>query len=758
MRIISRYIIKEILPHFILGLLVFTFILLSGTIIELTTILITRGLEYKNLLLIIAYTLPPLLVLTIPMALLLALMVGLGRLSADFEIMIMRNLGISTFRLFLPIFAFAFFCWIASSYFMISLTPKSNNALVNLMYKIMTTRITTEIKPRVFYNEFPNISLYIGDITKEQQWKNIFILYKINEEKTRVILAKNGYAITDDINKKLIISLKNGSWHEDIQAGKYDWARFDYYEIPIKASSFFPPTRTFKSDREMTLSELSAEIKERKQKHMFYNNLQVEWHKKFSIPFACIVFAIVGYIFLHHQLRINKFSGYSISLFIILIYYMLLLLGERLADEAELHPILGAWLSNIVLSLMGIFYIFYKKFNLKFKLFPFFKKNILSKRKKEEPKIIVRIRIPRFSTISSFILDKYLIKQFIKYFSLSSVSFTIIFLIVEAFNLLDDLLRNNVAVSVLWSYIKFYTPNVFYLTIPLSAMTGILIGFSILSRNNEITAIKANGISLYRICLPIIYAGILISLLQFSLQEYILPYTNKVANNLRREIKGLPQISHAFDENNWVFGEKNLLYNYSLFDSSKNTFYRFQILDLDNQTWQLKGRMYSEYAFSYGNLWYLTSTEAVSFEMHRAIYKNYKVLKLVLPEDANYFRTEFKLPDQMSIGELYKYISHLARKGYDVNNLNVDFYNKPSFALAVLIMILIGLPFSFMMGKKGALYGIGISLITGIFYWSFMAFSKSLGYVNLLPPLLAAWLPNIFLSLVAIILLINLRT
>ena len=131
---------------------------------------------------------------------------------------------------------------------------------------------------------------------------------------------------------------------------------------------------------------------------------------------------------------------------------------------------------------------------------------------------------------------------------------------------------------------------------------------------------------------------------------------------------------------------------------------------------------------------------------------------MILPEDINYFRTEFKLPDQMSIGELYLYMTNLAKKGYDITRLSVDFYNKPSFALAALIMTLIGLPFSFMMGKKGALFGIGISLLTGIFYWAFMAFTKSMGYIGVLPPALSAWLPNIFLAIVALSLLINLRT
>jgi lipopolysaccharide export system permease protein len=123
MRILSKYIIKELIPHFFLSLLAFTFLLLSGTIIELTAVLITKGIDYSQLLLIISNSLPPLLVLTIPMALLLSLLVGLGRLSSDFEIIIMRNLGLSSIRLFLPVLLLALTCWLASSYFMISLTP-----------------------------------------------------------------------------------------------------------------------------------------------------------------------------------------------------------------------------------------------------------------------------------------------------------------------------------------------------------------------------------------------------------------------------------------------------------------------------------------------------------------------------------------------------------------------------------------------------------------------------------------------------------
>ncbi|OGF63436.1 MAG: hypothetical protein A2Y62_07310 [Candidatus Fischerbacteria bacterium RBG_13_37_8] len=765
MRIISKYIIKEITPHFFISLLTFTFLLLSGTIIDITVILITKGIDYSQLLLIVSYSLPPLLVLTIPMALLLSLLVGLGRLSSDFEIIIMRNLGLSTIRLFLPLLFIALICWAASSYFMINLTPKANNSLVNLMYKILTTKATTEIKPRVFYSDFPDLTLYIDEVSREGEWKKIFVLYHIEEQKYRIILADSGYAFADDKNKRILLHLNNGSWHENPEPGKYDYAKFSAYEIPVNASSFFPSTRSHKSDREMTLAELSKEIKQRKRNNMPYNNLAVEWYKKFSIPFACLVFALVGFIFFRQQHRVNRFSGYSISIIIILIYYMLLISGERFSDKGYISPFLGAWLANIILSFILISLILFKniKIFLRSLLPKVTKRVVVAKAEVPEKsygarKVRVRIRIQKVSFFSLWVLDKYFLREFFRYFFLAVIAFLLIFLVVEAFDLMDDLIANNVPFIVLWRYLKFYAPNVFYLIIPLAAMTGVLVSLSILSRNNEITAIKANGISLYRICLPILAAGLLISSFEFALQEYILPSTNKKATNLRREIRGLPQVSYESSVNNWVFGEKNYLYNYAFLDSDKNIFYKFQILQFSDYTWQLKKRIFAEYASADDKLWYLHSAESYTLEDNKVLYKKKNLFRILLPEDMNYFRTEFKLPGQMSFLELYTYMMKLAKKGYDITKLRVDFYNKPSFALASLIMTLIGLPFSFMMGKKGALYGIGISLITGIFYWAFMAFSKSIGYIGILPPPLAAWMPNIFLAIIAISLLINIKT
>lgn len=765
MRIISKYIIRELIPHFFISLLAFTFLLLSGTIIDLTTVLITKGIDYSKLLLIISYSLPPLLVLTIPMALLLSLLVGLGRLSSDFEIIIMRNLGLSSVRLFIPVLFFSVACWLSSSYFMIELTPRANNSLVNLMYKILTTKASTEIKPRAFYSDFPNITLYVDDISKEGEWKKIFMLYRINDQKYRIILADKGNAYVDDQNKKLLLRMEQGSWHENIEPGKYNYAEFKVYEIPILVSNFFPSSRTYKSDREMTLHELSAEIHQRKQRNLPYDNLAVEWHKKFSIPFACLVFAIVGFIFFHQQLRVNRFSGYSISIIIILIYYMFLIFGERFSDEGYISPFWGAWLANIMLTVGIIAFIFLKKIRTSIRrLLPRIRKSATATKltKPEEhlfkPKVVIRIRVRKFSFFSAFVLDKYFLREFTRYFCFAVVAFLVIFMVVETFNLIDDLIRNRVPIAMLWRYLKFYAPNVFYLVVPLSAMTAVLVSFSILSRNNEITAIKANGISLYRICLPIIIAGLMISIFEFALQEYVLPSTNKIATNLRRQIKGLPQISYELYVNNWVFGEKNNLYNYAFLDPEKRLFYKFQILEFQENSWRLKKRILAQYASPEEKLWYLHSAESYTLDNNKIFYNKYDLFRTFLPEDINYFKTEFKLPDQMSIIELYRYMTNLARKGYDITKLSVDFYNKPSFALAALIMTLIGLPFSFIMGKKGALYGIGISLLTGIFYWAFMAFSKSMGYIGVLPPIISAWLPNIFLVIVAISLLINLKT
>jgi lipopolysaccharide export system permease protein len=145
--ILDRYIIKEIIPNVFIGLMVFTFVMLMNQILLLAEILITRGVEFINIFLIIYYSLPALTVLTIPMSLLLGILLGLGRLSSDSELTVMRAAGISLYRIAVPILILSVLCWGICMYLIQVAVPWGNYSFARFMYKTITTNATSEMKP-----------------------------------------------------------------------------------------------------------------------------------------------------------------------------------------------------------------------------------------------------------------------------------------------------------------------------------------------------------------------------------------------------------------------------------------------------------------------------------------------------------------------------------------------------------------------------------------------------------------------------------
>src|SRR4029079_14101348 len=174
--ILDRYLIREAVPNIFIGLMVFTFVMLMNQILVLAEILITKGVDFNVFFLIIFYSLPALTVLTIPMSLLLGILLTFGRLNSDSEITVMRASGISFYRLMILVMILAFTCWMICSYLIQVTVPWANYSLSKIIFKVATTNATSQLKPRVFYNNFTNMVVYIQDIpSKGNTWRGVFI-------------------------------------------------------------------------------------------------------------------------------------------------------------------------------------------------------------------------------------------------------------------------------------------------------------------------------------------------------------------------------------------------------------------------------------------------------------------------------------------------------------------------------------------------------------------------------------------------------
>jgi len=779
----DRYIIKEIIPPFFIGLLIYTFVLLMNQILQLSEIFITRGVAFKAAVTIFIHLVPSVLAFTVPMAVLMGVLGGLSRLSSDSEIMAFKTLGISYKRLLLPVLIFSLCGWLFTSYLALYLAPHSNYKLIQTLYQTILTKVQFKINPREFNESIPNTVIFIQGITQEKEWENVFIYFSNPPEEPRVISAKKGKLNFYPEMKRAVLELFDGTLHSYplSDPDKYGVTSFEKIEEEINVENLFTSFSEKKRVREKDIGELFKDIKIIKQDlaklwieeggttekeydssrrgkdHISYG---IEIHKKFALPFVCLIFGILGLPLGASTRKGGRTSGFTISLGIILVYYVLITTGEEMAINCTLSPLLGIWGPNILLLLIG-FYLFLKS-QKESKLFAGLSR-FFRRRKEEESfpkKRIFSRNWPRLPLRFPNILDRYTLRKYLAIFLFVFFSLLLIFVIVTFIDRIDNIHKHNKSLMLLFEYIRYRIPEFIHYILPVAALTTTLLSLGLLTKFNEITAMKACGISLYRITLPVVLMAVLVSFLSFYLQENILPNSNKKVEEIWDKINDVPPRSYSYLDRRWVLSkEKNRIYHYNYFDREKSVFSQLSIYDFDPSTWSFQRRTYSERGYlseghlSLANCWYRDFVNGRPTKFEKS-----EKMDLSVVEDRSYFLKERKVPEQMSYRELGQYIEELEERDFDTVRFKVDLNYKVSFPLASLIMTLLGIPFAFSMGKRGTLVGIGLSIVIAMIYWGGIGIFKSLGYLNYLDAFLAAWGPNLIFGLIGLYLLFTLRT
>lgn len=779
----DRYIIKEIVPPFFIGLLIYTFVLLMNQILQLSEIFITRGVAFKAAVTIFIHLVPSILAFTVPMAVLMGVLGGLSRLSSDSEIMAFKTLGISYKRLLRPVLIFSLCGWLFTSYLALYLAPQSNYKLIQTLYQTILTKVQFKINPREFNESIPNTVIFIQGITQEKEWENVFIYFSNPPEEPRVISAKKGKLNFYPEMKRAVLELFDGTLHSYplSDPDKYGVTSFEKIEEEINVESLFISFSEKKRVREKDIGELFKDMKIIKQdlaklrieeggttekeydssrRWKDYISYSIEIHKKFALPFVCLIFGILGLPLGASTRKGGRTSGFTISLGIILVYYVLITTGEEMAINGRLSPLLGIWGPNILLLLIG-FYLFLKS-QKESKLFAGLSRFFRRKREEEffPKKRIFSRNWPRLPLRFPNILDRYTLRKYLAIFLFVFFSLLLIFVIVTFIDRIDNIHKHNKSLMLLFEYIRYRIPEFTHYILPVAALATTLLSLGLLTKFNEITAMKACGISLYRITLPVVLMAVLVSFLSFYLQENILPNSNKKVEEIWDKINDVPPRSYSYLDRRWVLSkEKNRIYHYNYFDREKSVFSQLSIYDFDPSTWSFQRRTYSERGYlseghiSLVNCWYRDFVNGRPTKFEKS-----EKMDLSVVEDRSYFLKERKVPEQMSYRELGQYIEELEERDFDTVRFKVDLNYKLSFPLASLIMTLLGIPFAFSMGKRGTLVGIGLSIVIAMIYWGGIGIFKSLGYLNYLDAFLAAWGPNLIFGLIGLYLLFTLRT
>src|SRR5262249_36657539 len=227
MRILDRYVIRQVLMPFTLGLLVFTFLFIIPELMRYAEDYISKGAPTVVILRLVVALVPMALGLTIPMSLLLGLLVTFGRLSADREFVALQACGVSPLRLMRPVGLVSVVCASITAYVLLVSVPDANQTFREITFNVIATQAEGEVKPRVFYDEFPNIVLYVREVPKAGGWDGVFMADNRSSDGSAIYLARHGEILINREKKTVEMVLQDGTRHIVDGVGKYDLFRFD---------------------------------------------------------------------------------------------------------------------------------------------------------------------------------------------------------------------------------------------------------------------------------------------------------------------------------------------------------------------------------------------------------------------------------------------------------------------------------------------------------------------------------------------------
>ncbi len=351
--IINRYLLREMITPFFVSLGVFTFILLIAKIMELTDLVVSRGVGLSVVGRLLLYALPYFFVFTIPMATLLGVLLAFLRLSADNEVTALKAAGVGLHQVLPPVAALAVFAWLLSSVLAIWALPWGNHQFENLVYQVAQDKADLALKERVFLDSFKNLVIYVNRLPGQGMLQDVFVVDERDPQKPHTIVAKRGRLFPAK-GGKLLIRLYDGTIHSVSQDfSSAQTVRFKIYDVAVDASGLIAQKRTGKHEKEMYVGELLAAMHKpgitAKRLHL----IQMELHKKFSLPFACLVMALIGLPLGTHS-RSGRSWGVAVALGAFLAYYLMLSAAWSFGETGSYPPLVGMWMPNLVFGALGV--------------------------------------------------------------------------------------------------------------------------------------------------------------------------------------------------------------------------------------------------------------------------------------------------------------------------------------------------------------------------------------------------------------------
>ncbi len=775
MRKIHRVIYQEIIPPGLIALMVLTFVVFTREFGRLTELLIRQNADTVTVLKVVLYILPSILVFTLPMSFLVGTLVGFSRLSTESEVVAMRAGGIGLRQILRPVLRAGLLVAVATLVLTVHFWSEGNWKLRLLRHEIGMRPMQSQLKPRVFNEDLPGKLLYVEDVDlRSGLWKGVFLADQLPEGKKRVILAGRGELLPAADGNRLQLALSEGSSYlfDPGNASDYGVSQFGTLAVSID----LPAARVWdrpKRPGDKTMGELWTDLTTAAPEVRTESN--AEFQRRLALPLSALIFAVLGVTLGITPHRGGRGYGAITSLVVAFSYYLLFATGSKLASQGAIPVWIGAWSGNLVLGGAAVIVTRHARRGTSFAGILFNNRiSALLFRRLQKAHAWVRDRAGRLARmmggwLGSFsdvrlrmarVIDSYVLRLFSSNLFLTLLICAAMFYLFTFFELLDDLFASQSSSGLLFEYFFFLAPHVVMLLVPISVLIATLVTFGLLEKTRQTVALKACGVSIYRIAVPVLALTLLVCSFLFVLQDYVLPYSNQKQDSLRHLIKGRPAQTYYQPGRNWIFGKNNRLYNYNYFDTERRLFGELSIYEITPGNGQLLRHTHARRALwdaDKGN-WELRDGWRRELGLEKGGFARYQSLELSLPEAPDYFAQEVTESSKMTYLQLDRYVSELQQGGFEVDHLKTELYEKISFPLVSFVMVLLGIPFAFSIGRKGALHGVALGVFLGIVYWGAFGVFGVLGGSGLLSPLLAAWGPNLLFGSCSVVLFLNLRT
>jgi LPS export ABC transporter permease LptG len=697
----------------------------------------------------------------------------LGRLASDGEITAMRAAGLPGRRVLIPVAVFAMLAAAVSGACSLWIGPWALRETYRIVNGLLAEQLTAAIQPRVFEEQFSNSNtiLYVENVKPGPLWQRVFIADLTPPEQRKsglrdkahgpaITIAREAIPVPDLEHNRIQLSLRDARTHEISREGTAYDVDFPAGEQALTATA--PAEKRVTAFRDMDTRELPRLAQPGMDNWV---EARIELHRRFALPLACIMLALVGVPLGIATRKGGRSTGYLLAIVLAFFCYYMFLFGLiGLAKQRTISAEVAVWLPNFAFAVAGAILLARMERSGDRDLVGAVREWLLRLRSRvRAPGVAVAtgggLRLP----FLPLILDTYVLSQFLFYLALLLTSLVLLTEIYNFFELLSEMVRNKVAMSKLVTYLFFLTPKLIYDTLPISVLMAVLATFGVLNKNNEVIAFKASGVSLYRLSAPVLLLSLILSAGLFAFDYYYVPEANRRQEALRDEIKGKPVQTYLRPDRKWILGGGGLrIYYYIHLDPVEHTMVGVNVYELDPKTFRLVRHISAERAQWQRSLGQWIFQDGWRRDLRGPEKDSYQTFQATtfpeLDEPPDYFLKELKQEKQMNFWELDRYINDLRRSGFDTVRLQVQFHKKFAVPLFVLIMAMLSVPFAFLVGNRGAMAGIGVSLGIAISYWAMGRLFEEVGNVSHLPPAVAAWSPDAMFALGGLYLLLKMRS